>query len=219
VINVKSISIAAVMAVGLHAGASQAATVSIENGSFEQPGTFTGSLQTLATGSGGITGWTVSGAGVDLIRSYWAASDGGYSLDMNAGGAGAIAQDVDNFVVGETYEVTFDLAANPDGGPVIKSLLASISGYSGVFEFDGTGKDVVNMGWETQSFRFQAASATETISFAGTGPGAWGAALDNIAIAQVTNIPVPASLLLFGTALGALGMVRSKARRSLKPRR
>jgi choice-of-anchor C domain-containing protein len=219
VINVKSSAIAAVITASLFAGTAHASTVAIENGSFEQPGTFTGTFQTLAAGSDGITGWTVSGAGVDHIRTYWTASDGGYSLDMNAGDAGAISQDVENLAVGDVYEVSFDLAANPDRGPVIKSVLASMGGVSGIFEFDGTGKDRVNMGWETRTFSFQAASATATISFTGTGPGLWGAALDNISITQITGIPVPASLLLFGTALGALGMVRSKSRKGLAPRR
>lgn len=198
------------LSISMMGGTAYASTVQIENGSFEQPGTFTGTFQTLAAGSTGITGWTVGGAGVDHIRTYWEAADGGYSLDMNAADPGTISQQVDNLLVGEIYTVTFEMAANPDRGPAIKQLEASIDGFSGVFEADGTGRTRTDMGWSERSFKFLATSSSELLTFGGVGAGAWGATLDNISIAQTSNVPVPGSLLLFGTALGALGVARSR---------
>ena len=195
-------------------GTAYGSTVQIQNGSFEQPGTFTGSFQSLPAGSTHLTGWTIGGAGVDHIRTYWVASDDDYSLDMNAGSAGSISQTVDNLLYGHVYRVTFDMASNPDRGPAIKQLTATMDNFSGTFSHDGTGHDRVDMGWEGRFFEFRATGASRDLTFAGVGTGAWGATLDNIAIERITDIPVPGSLLLFGTALGALGIARSR-----RPRR
>ena len=82
----------------------------IENGSFE-----------AATGNGAtatLSGWSFSsGSYVDTWHASSAASwlgdansiDGNYHLDLDAGGSNArIAQDVDNLIDGQTYELTFD---------------------------------------------------------------------------------------------------------------
>ena len=94
------------------------------NGSFEL-GTDPGSYLTLnGDDSSAITGWTVVGGtnAIDYIGSYWDASDGYRSLDLNGNpGPGGIEQIV-NTICGKTYEITFDMAGNPDGGPTIKSL-------------------------------------------------------------------------------------------------
>lgn len=193
--------------------ASYGATVSIENGSFEQPGTFTGTYQSLPAGSSVISGWTIGGAGVDLIGTYWSASDDDYSVDMNGANPGSLSQNVENLQVGEEYQITFDMAGNPDNGPVAKQLLVSIGTDSETFQFDTTGKTRANMGWEQRIFTFVADNTMNVLSFTGIGAGAWGAALDNISIVQISQVPVPASLLLFGTALGALGILRSNRRR------
>ena len=82
----------------------------IENGSFE-----------AATGNGAtstLPGWSfTSGTHVDTWHASSVTSwlggadsiDGNYHLDLDAGGSNAqIAQDVDNLIDGQTYELTFD---------------------------------------------------------------------------------------------------------------
>ena len=86
---IKNVLFAAAVVVGSF-GVAQAAT--LVNGSFEDgvdPGVFT----TLGEGSGNITGWSIYGGGVagtiDYIGSYWNASDGNRSIDLNGNGPGA----------------------------------------------------------------------------------------------------------------------------------
>ena len=88
------------------------------NGSFEI-GPASGA--NLNIGSTAITGWTVFGHDVDYVSSLWQNTDGTKSIDLNGGSIGGIAQTFDT-VAGNTYQVLFDLAGNPDGGPAIKTL-------------------------------------------------------------------------------------------------
>ena len=207
---VKSIGMIPAFCVMLCAGISNAAPVTIENGGFEQAGFFTSPFMTFAAGSGGIGGWLIDGAGVDHIANYWDASEGTYSLDLNADAAGSVSQEIENLTIGAEYRVMFDMAANLNGGPAVKSLIASIGDYSGTFTYDGTGNTVSDMGWMSMWFLFTATETTETLTFTGVGNSAYGAALDNVSIIQT---PVPGTLLLFGTALGALGIARSRRKR------
>jgi hypothetical protein len=92
------------------------------NGSFEL-GTAPGQFITLNGGdSTSITGSTVGGGsnGVDYIGSYWTASDGSRSIDLNGLVPGSIFQTFD-VVAGQTYQVSFDFAGNPAGGPQFKT--------------------------------------------------------------------------------------------------
>ena len=60
----------------------------VQNGSFEDP-QITANFVTYNVGQS-IGGWTVGGAGVDLIRGYWHAKDGAQSIDLNALNAGSL---------------------------------------------------------------------------------------------------------------------------------
>ena len=66
-----------------------------QNGSFEDGPEISGSLVTLYDGNEEITGWKVSSGSIDLIGTYWKASDGERSLDLNGAGPGAISQTFD----------------------------------------------------------------------------------------------------------------------------
>ncbi|MBI3342508.1 DUF642 domain-containing protein, partial [Candidatus Curtissbacteria bacterium] len=86
------------------------------NGSFES-GTDPGVFTTVNPGGTNITGWNVDSGNVDYIGTYWPASNGVRSVDMNGLTAGSISQSLTT-VVGATYNVTFDLSGNPDSRPV-----------------------------------------------------------------------------------------------------
>jgi len=156
------------------------------NGSFEQPGGPAGSFLNLPTGSTHITGWQVSFGDIDYIGSgYWAASDGGSSLDLGGFTPGAIAQTF-NTQVGTTYTVTFDMAGNTTG-IAQKTLQVTVAGQTQNFTFDTTGRSPTNMGWSQRSFTFTATSTTSRIEFRSTTPGPYGPTLDNVRVTGGTG--------------------------------
>ncbi|MBW1720223.1 MAG: choice-of-anchor C family protein [Deltaproteobacteria bacterium] len=191
-----------------------AGALSIVNGSFEGDGDI-GNFLTLGVGNTDINGWTITSGTVDWIQDYWTPSDGDRSLDMSGSTKGTIAQIVLPTIIDQNYRVSFDMAGNPDGPPTVKTLQASVSPPTKVFEFtfDISGKTTTEMGWETMWFDF---TATNTwgytmLSFGdltGDSDGDWfGAALDNVQIVEIDSAPVPepATVMLVGT--GLLGMI------------
>lgn len=158
------------------------AATSVSNGSFENgsnPGVFT----TVSAGQTNITDWNVVSGTVDYIGTYWQASNGTRSIDMDGNDAGTISQTLAT-TPGATYTVTFDMSGNPDGGPVVKTMDVSAGTTTQSFSFDTTGISKTAMGWVGKSFTFTTTSANTTLTFASTTPGFYGAALDNVAITQ-----------------------------------
>jgi len=169
---------------------------------------------TLNAGSTSLTGWKVGGAGIDYIGSYWVPAGGTHSIDLDALSAGSIFQTIST-VVGQAYEVTFDLAGNPDGKPVVKLAIADANGLPGAaYLFDTTGKTKTNMGWTQFTYDFTAQSTSTTLTFSNSNQTGfktpYGAALDNVSIATV---PEPASWALMLMGFGGLGMAL-RSRRS-----
>jgi len=181
------------------------------NGSFET-GPFAGSFVNLAGGTTSITGWVVTGEGIDYIGTLWVAADGTHSLDLDGSVAstttppfvhGGIAQTFAT-TPGTNYLVTFNLAGNPFGAPTIKPLGIFAAAQQANFTFDVTGKSAGNMGWLPESWTFTANSASTTLEFRSltvspfTG---FGPALDNVSVTEITatpSVPEPGSLLLLG---------------------
>lgn len=178
-----------VAAIGLMAAPAMAA-VSLTNGGFED-GNFANPYNEVYAGDATtINGWKVESGSVDLITSYWAASEGDQSIDLNGLEAGAISQTLTT-VAGHAYTVSFDLAGNPDGGPAVKTLtIAATGGVTTPYSFDTTGHSTVSkesMGWEQRTYGFTATGTSTTLTFTSTtteGAQWFGPALDNVTIAE-----------------------------------
>lgn len=180
----------------------------IVNGGFENSN-FSGLFQTYFAG-GNLGGWKVDSGSVDLVNTYWQPAAGHYSLDLNGSSVGVISQSFAT-VVGQTYNVSFDLAGNPEGGGAVKYLTAGVTGGH-AFTFDTTGHSRAAMGWTTQGFSFVADSTTSTLRFAGDSRNSYyGAALDNISVMAAVPEPETYGMLLAGLAL--LGVVARRKRK------
>ena len=159
-----------------------------QNGSFEEGPDSIDPFIAVPAGDTSITGWTVTLGSIDLIGSYWEASDGNRSIDLNGDAPGGISQEFDT-EPGALYQVLFDMAGNPDD-PGIKILVASADSEFVEYEFDSTGKSLGEMGWAEMSFVFQASSDLTTLEFASTGTeGPWGPALDNVRVIPIRPFP------------------------------
>jgi len=179
----------------------------LTNGSFEL-GTDPGpSFLSLSAGNSDITGWSIDGT-VDYISGYWNASDGGRSIDMNGNSAGAVYQTFATSA-GQTYNVSFDLAGNPDLGPSLKRLRATVDGYSGDYAFDITGVTRPNLGWVTYQFSF-VADGSSTLRFESLDAGFCGPTLDNVVV-EAAPVPEPASMAVLAIGLGAIARRRRRA--------
>ena len=153
----------------------------VSNGSFENPGG--GNLVPNPPGISAfyITGWEVYTGDIDYIPpSTWTASDGVMSLDLYGFNPGGIRQTITT-VTGETYNVTFDMAANPSGN-IVKTLRVSAAGSDAQFTSDR--KDRRKLGWEEKTWSFVAISTSTVLSFESFGPHTAnaGPALDNVRV-------------------------------------
>ena len=153
------------------------------NASFEE-GPNMGAYLTMRTGTT-IPGWMISKETVDLTGTYFKASDGKRSIDLvGTPGLGAIEQTFETRP-GESYQVKFDLAGNPAGGPPIKKMKVTAANQSAFFEFDVTGKTTEDMGWKESNWIFIAEEEKTTLSFEalkGETTSNYGAAIDKVSV-------------------------------------
>ncbi|MFN2527090.1 MAG: choice-of-anchor C family protein [Candidatus Baltobacteraceae bacterium] len=180
--------------------AASQSTELLVNGGFEN-GPDPGVSRALYAGSGEVTGWMVT-APVDYIGTFWQASEGRRSIDLDGTpGPGTIAQTF-RTTPGQNYRVAFDMAANTDGPPRIKRMSVSVAGVVREFDFDMNGHSKASMGWVRHDLIFTASSVSTTLAFSSLDRrGNWnGAALDNVSVtpsaqgqAPLPPVPVPAN--------------------------
>jgi choice-of-anchor C domain-containing protein len=171
----------------------------VANGSFEL-GTDPGiSADVSAPDSTTITGWTIETASVDYIGTRWIAGDGVRCLDLSGTDAGTISQMISGLTPGQHYRLSFLMAANPEVGAITARLRASIGGASEEFSFVQSGFSTANLGWTEKTLDFMASGSSHKLAFTSLNPGWAGAALDNVFIEAVTNIPPPSGLVANGS--------------------
>ena len=157
------------------------ASAQVTNGSFEA-GTCNGTFTTVLAGQTNITGWTVGGHSVDYICSYWQASDGNRSIDLNGNGTGSLSQTIAT-IPGVTYGVYFDMSGNPDGPPDERLMAVSATGTaSEVFSYTADNNTHADMQWASESYQFAATSSSTLLSFVTNTLGFYGPALDNVEV-------------------------------------
>jgi hypothetical protein len=187
------------------------AVSSVPDGNFDSPmspGTFT----TYNNSTFGP--WHVNGS-VDLIGNYWQAPPtGGGSVDLAGNYPGSIFQ---IFAVGAgTFNVSFYMAGNPDGGDPIKTLRAFVTNSAFDlsqfdFSFDTTGHSKNAMGWTLEQFSFTNPNAGNVqLQFVGTNDNTpFGAAIGGIGISAV---PEPATWAMLLLGFGGIGMMMRRRR-------
>lgn len=195
--------IQAAAAVALFAsGAASAATPIITNGNFESytVGVSNGGYTMVAAGSSAITGWTVGGTSVDLIKNSYGSVGSGTSVDMlGTPGPGSLSQ-LFSYAANTTYTLSFDLSRNPNGG--YTALAVDVFNIHN--EYVSTG------GVSTKSFSFTTGNTAgqQLLTFSSVGGDRYsGAVLDNVAIKAV---PEPET---YAMMLGGLGLLGFMARR------
>lgn len=85
----------------------------VANGSFEAPDA--GTYYANYGFDMDIEGWTVGSGDVDHLGTYWQATEGIQSLNLNGGGSGSIRQGLVT-ETGQTYKLRFAYAGNADQG-------------------------------------------------------------------------------------------------------
>jgi choice-of-anchor C domain-containing protein len=176
----------------------------IINGSFET-GTNPGGFTTVLGGNNSsIAGWTVGGASIDYIGSYWQAASGNRSIDLAGNGIGSIFQTFAT-VLGQTYNVSYFVSRNPDGGLTPRTGFIDVGGTPELISFTNSLSTGGNMLWEQRNFLFTATGEETTLRFSAdpaTSNGAYGLALDNVSIAAV---PEPATWMMLILGFGLIG--------------
>lgn len=163
----------------------------LQNGSFES-GPPVGSFVQVNPGTT-IDGWTVEVA-VDYIGTYFQASDGNRSLDMNASPSQGVISQTVGTVVGATYDVAFDLSGNPACARGPKVLRVSATGADPLdvtFDTLAEGNTLINMKWRQETYSFVATSTSTTVSFASQVGSNCGPALDNVRMTETLPPPPP----------------------------
>ncbi len=155
----------------------------ITNGSFENGLANVGSYMTLKAGSSGIDGWTITTGSVDIVGSLWAATDGVRSIDLDGVSFGGVSQTFKT-EKDKTYVVTFDLAGNRYGLPIVKRIKVSAAGQSADFSYDVYHRPDTKTGWATHTFQFVAKSDHTTLAFESldTENGYFGPVIDNVLV-------------------------------------
>jgi choice-of-anchor C domain-containing protein len=192
----------------------------ISNGSFENgiysrtyPSyDFMRLLATPDSSSTAITGWTVTQGSVDWIGTYWQAAPGGTkSVDLSGAenSAGVLANTSLETAKDVQYMITFSLSGNFDNAAQgSRSVTVSAGNKSQTYTFDyfdGWAHD--KMGWQTGTFLFTALGDTTILSFQSDTSSGYGPVIDNV---SGSVVPLPGSVLLLGSGLAGLGLLRRK---------
>ncbi|MFC7644609.1 DUF642 domain-containing protein [Streptosporangium lutulentum] len=121
----------------------------------------------------------------DRCRRPVATRQGKAVLDLTGYRPGTIEQTIPT-TAGRCYTVSFALAGNTFGPPIVKAGYARVTqGPVTVqknFTFDITGKTPLNMGYVRERLHFCAEGPEATLSLVSTTNGAYGPAIDDVTV-------------------------------------
>ncbi|ROQ68846.1 choice-of-anchor C domain-containing protein [Streptomyces sp. 840.1] len=170
-------------------GTAVAAPSHFDDGSFEYPVSTPGGFRDLVAGQS-IGPWQVTSGSVDHMGAgSWQAAEGDQSVDLSGVNAGTVAQTFTT-VPGRKYSVTYALAGNPAGPPVVKSGKVLVNGQNFQdFTFDITGRTTRNMGYVYRQVNFVATNSTTTLGFASSVNTAYGPVVDDVTVVACPPCP------------------------------
>jgi choice-of-anchor C domain-containing protein len=195
--TIRTALLCAIALVSVNVMATAPAAASTGNGhidsgelTFEVPVTTPNSFQLFTVGQQ-IGPWTVTRGDVHLIGAgFWQAADGVQSLDLDGSINGGVARHLDTVPL-LTYRVSYALAGNFAGAPVVKTGNVLIDGtVRQQFAFDTTGATAADMNYTTKHFLFVATGFSTVLEFVSTvTPQGFGAVIDDVDV-QLCVLPI-----------------------------
>lgn len=172
----------------------------------------------LLPGDTTITGWTVGGPGdgVDcLIEPVFNADTGIHSVDLQHITNSSISTAIPT-ITGNVYQLSFSAATVTWSRPASAEGVVSAGSLINQMFTTEFSDSFATQTFMPFNFLFTATGPTTTIEFMGTGPTGWpwttcyGPVIDSV---SVSPVPVPATILLFGTGLAGLVGTRIKRKK------
>jgi hypothetical protein len=201
---------------------------SIVNGSFESPVVPAGNFTNFASGSTGITGWTVIGAagGVSIVSGTFSqngisfpAEAGTQWLDLTGDGTNSNEGVQQTFATtaGTQYTVSFWVGNvfNPNGIFGTTSTVDILLGGAPLLTATNANTTTGTQTWDQFTTTFTATGSTSTLAFINGDPGSDNSnGLDNVSVNPTggpSPVPEPSTLLLLGSgSLAFFRMARKK---------
>jgi hypothetical protein len=208
----------------------------INNGSFEQTTNGPGKMGSSSGATTNATGWTTSGynfifsangGDTNSTLQLWGPNNGGAAGNtlgaspdggnyIGADGAyqvGAITQTVGGLVAGQQYAVSFYYAGaqqNGFSGATTEQWLVGLGGSAQ--QATPILSDVSHgfTGWNHETFIFTADGSSDVLSFLAAGTPNGEPPFSLLDGVSMTAVPEPASMLLMGTGLAAMGLIRRR---------
>jgi hypothetical protein len=174
-------------------GASQAGAGLITNGSFENPAIAPNSFAQFSS----IPGWTATRDVIEIQSNFLLGGGtpaGNQYAELDANNPDTIVSDPFPTVPGDSYRVSYLYSARPGGAPV-QSLSLQFGTLPPVFD---SRVNTGSVNFTPSSFVFVANATSTQLTFSSL--DAAGSSVGNL-IDDVTVIPEPASLALFGMIL------------------
>jgi choice-of-anchor C domain-containing protein len=169
-----------------------AADTLVTSGGFEPPGAATvSSFESLKGPTGAAKlgpGWEIVAGSIDLVGpASGQAAEGVQFVDLNGNdpiGPGTISQVV-NTLPGHVYRLSFRMAGNPNGDPVVKTLDASFGTTTQSFSFNITGHTNLNLGWVEQTLDTLSCESEQRITLRTTTTGQRGPNVDAVSVVDI----------------------------------